>query len=72
MKYKCFNVEVIEYTDKNNNRRKLYKVWFNLPDGVCWLLTNFECKAGDEIFIRLKPMSTNDVKTNMRMGVSIG
>lgn len=71
MKIKCFNVEKIEYKDKDGNIRILYKVWFNLSTGLAWLLTDKPIEVGQDCQIDLAPMNTQDVKTNMRLTVRL-
>lgn len=71
MEAKCFNVEVINYKDSEGKDRTLYKVWFSLNSGVGWLMTNKLTKAGDVVQLDIVPMNTQDVKTNMRLGIRI-
>lgn len=71
MKLKCFNVETINYKDNNGNERTLYKVWFNLSNGIGWLMTSKPTVAGAEVELKLIPLNTQDVKTNMRLGLQI-
>lgn len=71
MKVKCFNVETINYKDSNGNERTLYKVWFNLSNGIGWLMTSKPTVAGSEVELKLIPLNTQDVKTNMRLGLQI-
>ena len=71
MDAKCFNVEVINYKDSEGNEKTLYKVWFSLTTGVGWLMTTKPTKSGDMVQLDVVPMSTQDVKTNMRLGIRI-
>lgn len=71
MDAKCFNVEVINYKDSTGKEHTLYKVWFSLTSGVGWLLTNKPTKSGDVVQLDIVPMNTQDVKTNMRLGIRI-
>ena len=71
MDAKCFNVEVIKYKDADGNERTLYKVWFSMTTGVGWLMTNKPTKPGDDVQLEIAPMNTQDVKTNMRLGIKI-
>lgn len=71
MTIKCFNVEVINYKDNSGNDRQIFKVWFSLNSGVGWLMTSKPTKAGDEVTIEVAPLNTQDVKTNMRLGIRI-
>lgn len=71
MEAKCFNVEVIRYKDKDGKDREIFKVWFSLTTGVGWLLSNKPVKAGDVVQLDVIPMNTQDVKTNMRLGIRI-
>lgn len=72
MKIKCFKVEVINYNDKRSGEpRTLYKVWFIVPSGVGWLLTSKKTNQGDEVELGIIPLNTQDVKTNMQLGLQI-
>lgn len=71
MKAKCFNVEVIKYKDKDGNERVIYKVWFSVTSGVGWLMTSKPVTAGQEVTLEVIPLSTQDVKTNMRLALRI-
>lgn len=71
MKAKCFNVEVISYKDKNDKDQTLYKVWFMVPKGMGWLMTSKKTNPGDEVELDLVPLNTQDVKTNMKLGLRI-
>lgn len=71
MKAKCFNVEVIKYKDKDGNERVIYKVWFSVTSGVGWLMTSKPVTAGQEVTLEVISLSTQDVKTNMRLALRI-
>lgn len=71
MKAKCFNVEVIKYKDKDGNERVIYKVWFSVTSGVGWLMTSKPVTAGQDVTLEVIPLSTQDVKTNMRLALRI-
>ncbi len=71
MKAKCFQVEVIKYKDANGNDRTLYKVWFNLTSGIGWLMTSKPITAGQDVDLEIVALSTQDVKTNMRLALRI-
>ena len=71
MDVKCFNVEVINYKDSEGKEHTLYKVWFSLTTGVGWLITSKPTKSGDVVQLDIVPMNTQDVKTNMRLGIRI-
>ena len=71
MKAACFNVESITFKDKNGESQTIYKVWFSLTSGVGWLMTNKLVKPGQEVELDIVPMSTQDVKTNMRLALRI-
>lgn len=71
MKANTFNVETINFKDKDGNAQTIYKVWFSLTTGVGWLMTNHFVKPGQEVDLEVVPMSTQDVKTNMRLALRI-
>ena len=71
MDAKCFNVEAINYKDSEGKEHTLYKVWFSLTTGVGWLITSKPTKSGDVVQLDIVPMNTQDVKTNMRLGIRI-
>lgn len=71
MTIKCFNVEELKFKDNSGSERHLFKVWFSLTTGVGWLYTSKPTKAGDEVQVELAPLNTQDVKTNMRLGIRI-
>ena len=67
MKIKCFNVEELKFKDGTVT----YKVWFSLVSGVGWLYSRKPVSVGQEVEVDIVPMSTTDVKTNMRLGLRI-
>lgn len=65
----CCNVQEIRTKDD----RVFYRVWFNLPDGsLAWLISNKKYFAGDKVPIRVYAFTSQDVKTNMRLSLTIG
>lgn len=72
MKAKCFSVEKIPYIDKKTGDSKtLYKVWFQLTNGIGFLTTDRPVSPGDEVVLEIYPLSSDDVRTNMRMAIRI-
>lgn len=71
MKIKCFKVDTIEYKDKDGNKRVFYRVWFNFDAGLGWLSTDKPVSAGQEVELGIRPVTTQDTKTNMRLSLFI-
>lgn len=60
-----FKVDTITMKDGS----KLYRLWFALDTGIAWLYSKQEYSKGQNARLELFPMNTQDVKTNMRLGV---
>lgn len=60
-----FSVEEATYQDGT----KHYKLWFALDTGLAFIWSDTKYQKGQNARLELVPMRTNDVKTNMRLGV---
>lgn len=48
---------------------KLYKLWFALDSGLAWIYSKKKYDKGTNAKLQVVPLNTQDVKTNMRLGI---
>lgn len=70
MEIRVATVETVEFT-KDGKKFTFYKLWFALPNGLAFITSNKPYKTGDVVKLGLKPMITQDVRTNYRLTVVI-
>lgn len=60
-----FKVDELKFSDGT----KLYRLWFALDNGLAWIYSKTPYTKGQNAKLELYPMNTQDVKSNMRLGV---
>lgn len=60
-----FKVDELAFSDGS----KMYRLWFALDSGLAWIYSKTKYVKGQNAQLEIYPMNTQDVKTNMRLGI---